>query len=174
MSPVIAKQALEFLTVSNCHAFKSRTNVEGMVNQCRPRSGDNSYNEVCSASKNPQKNVVSMRATKQTKDEFVRGSLLLSLTSKYRKMRMSGSSRRFASCVFPLRLCSIYEKKIDLQELFIIKKEVGVIAKKKYLEYLSIKNSLKQHCHICLHCKNIFSLELLVYHCLLTHFASFS
>lgn len=53
ISPVFAKQALEFLTVSNCHAFKSRTNVEGMVNQCRPRSGDNSYNEVCSASKEP-------------------------------------------------------------------------------------------------------------------------
>lgn len=108
MSPVIAKQGLEFLTVSNCHAFQSRTNVEGMVNQCRPRSGDNSYNEVCSAFKEPQKNVVSMRATKQTKDEFVRGSLLLSLTSKYRKMQMSGSSRRFASCVFPLGTCSIW------------------------------------------------------------------
>lgn len=141
MSPVMAKQGLEFLTVSNCHAFQSRTNVEGMVNQCRPRSGDNSYNEVCSAFKEPQKNVVSMRAAKETKDEFVRGSLLLSLTSKYRKMRMSGSSRRFASCVFPLGTCSFYEKKVDLQELFIIKKEVGVIAKKNILNIYQLKTA---------------------------------
>lgn len=78
------------------------------------------------------------------------------------KMPMSGSSRWFASCAFPLGTCGICVKKkdIDLHELFIIKKEDDVIQKKKYL---SRKSRLKQHCHICSHWMHIFSAWVILF-----------
>lgn len=77
-------------------------------------------------------------------------------------MPMSGSSRWFASCAFPLGTCGICEKKkdVDLHELFIIKKEDDVIQKKNYL---SIKSRLKQHCHICSHWMHIFSAWVILF-----------
>lgn len=60
-------------------------------------------------------------------------------------MPMSGSSRWFASCAFPLGTCGICEKKkdVDLHELFIIKKEDDVIQKKKiFINKIPLKTTL--------------------------------